>query len=253
MGTKVEPVEQREKSESRMWQEKKQRRGDETVEENKERRPGRRRRVKSQHNSFISKDLDWEFSLRSLTPPLSCFCPSRPSTPPAETSVAYFSLLIPQNVTVLWLYSPHSANLEGTERGREREGERERAIMRWLFSASFHLHLWLHNICTLWTLLICRTFPVPKKKNPHRITKIFQVERIKQKVTWKHAWQLWATALLPADFGLINNKVWVMFFLSCFYSLTFWNQSKGMVCLLWPIVVEYDSTGQSVPCFCRYI
>lgn len=164
MGTKVEPVEQREKSESRMWQEKKQRRGDETVEENKERRPGRRRRVKSQHNSFISKDLDREFSLRSLTPPLSCFCPSRPSTLPAETSVAYFSLLIPQNVTVLWLYSPHSANLEGTERGREREGEREGAIMRWLFSASFHLHLWLHNICTLWTLLICRTFPVPKKK-----------------------------------------------------------------------------------------
>lgn len=230
MGTKVEPVEQREKSESRMWQEKKQRRGDETVEENKERRPGRRRRVKSQHNSFISKDLDREFSLRSLTPPLSCFCPSRPSTPPAETSVAYFSLLIPQNVTVLWLYNPHSANLEGTERGRERESEREL-----LWGDSFLLPFTF--ICDYTTSVHCgpsssaAPFQCQKKKKTHRITKIFQVERIKQKVTWKHAWQLWATALLPADFGLINNKVWVMFFLSCFYSLTFWNQSKGMVCL----------------------
>lgn len=35
--------------------------------------------------------------------------------------------------------------------------------MWWLRSASFHLHLWLRNMCPLWTLLIRRTSPVPYK------------------------------------------------------------------------------------------
>lgn len=67
--------------------------------------------MRPQHDNFlIRKDLDQEFS---PTPPVTTF--------------AYFSLFLPQNVTVLSLYNPHSANLrnrERGERGREREGER---------------------------------------------------------------------------------------------------------------------------------
>lgn len=65
--------------------------------------------MRPQHDNFlIRKDLDQEF----------------PPTPPV-TTFAYFSLFLPQNVTVLSLYNPHSANPRKTER-REREGGGEK-------------------------------------------------------------------------------------------------------------------------------
>lgn len=75
--------------------------------------------MRPQHDNFlITKDLDQEFS---PTPPVTTF--------------AYFSLFLPQNVTVLSLYNPHSANprkREG-ERGRERGRGREGRIgRRWV-------------------------------------------------------------------------------------------------------------------------
>lgn len=79
-----------------------------TVKEIKEGRLGRRCRVRPQHDNFlIRKDLDQEFS---PTPPVTTF--------------AYFSLFLPQNVTVLSLYIPHSANPIKREVERGREGER---------------------------------------------------------------------------------------------------------------------------------
>lgn len=64
--------------------------------------------MRPQHDNFlIRKDLDQEFS---PTPPVTTF--------------AYFSLFLPQNVTVLSLYNPHSANPRKREGGRERMGRR---------------------------------------------------------------------------------------------------------------------------------
>lgn len=66
--------------------------------------------MRPQHDNFlIRKDLDQEFS---PTPPVTTF--------------AYFSLFLPQNVTVLSLYNPHSANLRKRERGGRGERGRER-------------------------------------------------------------------------------------------------------------------------------
>lgn len=63
--------------------------------------------MRPQHDNFlIRKDLDQEFS---PTPPVTTF--------------AYFSLFLPQNVTVLSLYNPHSANLRNRERGGRGRGE----------------------------------------------------------------------------------------------------------------------------------
>lgn len=66
--------------------------------------------MRPQHDNFlIRKDLDQEFF---PTPPVTTF--------------AYFSLFLPQYVTVFSLYNPHSANLKKRERERRvREEERE--------------------------------------------------------------------------------------------------------------------------------
>ena len=133
--------------------------------------------MKPQHdNSFISKDLDCEFSLHSLTPPLSCFCPSCSSTPPAVTSFAYFCLFLPQNVTVLSLYKPHSANLEGRESGRE--NERGRGLL-----CGDSVLLPFTFICDYATCAHCgpssSAVPPQCPTKTHGITTTFQMERIK--------------------------------------------------------------------------